>query len=478
MATFCAPLTPPKKTIETVPVYQRRVLLPAPAADVFEWHARPGALERLIPPWENIRLLERTGGIEDGARTVIQLRKGPFKFRWVAVHKDFVPGRQFVDEQVSGPFAVWCHAHRVTPAGTDEAYLEDEIAYRLPGGKLGESIAGSRVRRHLERTFRFRHCRTKDDLSRHFGHPRQPRLHVAISGASGLIGRNLSAFLTTGGHRASTLVRRPPRPGGREVQWDPYAGTLDANGIEDTDAVIHLSGRSIAGWRWTESVKREIRDSRVKTTRFLAESLARLERPPKTLIVASAVGYYGNRGDEAVDEASPPGTGFLPELCREWEAATEPARAAGIRVVNLRVGLVLTAGGGVLSRLLLPFRLGLGGVLGSGRQHMSWIALDDLLGAILHLIHAKDLDGPVNVVSPQPLTNREFTRTLGTVLRRPTVVPVPALALKAMFGEMGRVLFLDGARVEPRRLQAESGFRYLYPTLESALQHELGLLEQ
>ncbi len=461
-----------------MPVFTRRVLVAAPATHVFDWHARPGALERLIPPWEDIRVLRRTGGIEDGARTVIQMRKGPFKLRWVAVHRDFVPGRQFVDEQVSGPFATWQHAHRVTPEGHDQAYLEDQITYRLPGGKLGQWLAGPKVQSDLHRTFRFRHRRTTDDLSRHLAQAHRPRLHVAISGASGLIGRNLAAFLTTGGHTVTTLVRRSPRHGRREAGWDPYAGLIDTVALEGTDAVIHLSGRSVSAWRWTESVKREIWDSRVKTTRFLAESLARLDRPPRALITASAVGCYGDRGEEAVDEDSSPGAGFLAELCREWEAATEPARAAGIRVVNLRVGLVITAAGGVLPRLLLPFGLGLGGVLGSGRQYMSWIALDDLLGAVLHLLYADELDGPVNAVSPQPLTNRGFTRTLGAVLRRPTVLPIPAFVLRTLFGEMGQALFLDGARVEPRRLQGHPEFRYLYPTLESALRHELGLYTQ
>lgn len=457
-----------------MPVFKRRDLIAAPAAEVFDWHARPGALERLIPPWQEIRVLGRTGGIEDGARTVIRIRKGPFKFRWVAVHRDFEPGRQFVDEQVSGPFASWRHSHRVSPEGSDQSVLEDEINYRLPGGKLGELLAGSKVRSDLRRTFHFRHRRTTDDLSRHLAHARQPRLHVAISGASGFIGRNLRAFLTSGGHRVTALVRREPRNGGQEAHWDPHAKIIDPFDLEGTDAVVHLSGRSVSAWRWTASVKREICDSRVNTTRFLAETLARLDRPPRLLIAASAVGIYGDRGNETVHEDSPSGDGFLAELCRRWEAATEPARAAGIRVVNLRIGLVITAAGGVLPRLLLPFRLGLGGVLGSGRQYMSWIALDDLLGSILHLLYAHEVDGPINAVSPQPLTNREFTRTLGAVLQRPTILPVPAFALRTIFGEMGQALFLDGARAEPRRLQAGSRFRFLYPKLESALRHELG----
>jgi uncharacterized protein (TIGR01777 family) len=445
----------------------------AAAQEVFAWHSRPGALERLVPPWEDVRVLEQVGGLEDGAKTVISLRKGPIRIRWTAVHRDYIEGRQFVDEQIEGPFAAWSHTHRFTPTGPDECLLEDEIHYALPFGALGRLLAGGRVRSDLERAFPFRHRRTADDLARHAQFRDRPRLDVAIAGASGLIGRNLTAFLSTGGHQVRRLVRRQPQPGAREIYWNPRLGDLNPADLGGLDAVVHLSGRNLAAWRWTPEIKRQIEYSRVASTHFLCETLAQMPRPPRTLICASAIGYYGDRGDELVDEAATPGTGFLAELCERWEAATEPARDAGIRVVNLRTGLVLTSAGGLLRNMLLPFRLGLGGQLGDGRQVMSWIGLDDMLGIILHALYRDELSGPVNAVSPAPATNREFTRTLARVLRRPAVFGVPAPLLTALFGEMGRELFLSGARVRPSKLEA-TGYGFRHETLEPALRWELG----
>ena len=445
----------------------------APAQEVFAWHSRPGALERLIPPWEDVRVLERTGGLEDGAKTVIGLRKGPIRVRWTAVHRDYVEGRQFVDDQIEGPFPFWRHTHRFTPAGPNECLLEDEIDYELPFGALGRLLVAGRVRSDLERAFPFRHRRTADDLARHAQFGDRPRLNVAISGASGLIGRNLTAFLSTAGHQIRRLVRRQPQVGAPEVYWNPRLGDLDIADLAGVDAVVHLSGRNLAAWRWTPRVKREIEYSRVASTHFLCETLARMTPPPRALVCASAIGYYGDRGDETLDETSGPGNGFLAELCERWEAATEPAREAGIRVVNLRTGLVLTAAGGLLRNMLPPFRLGLGGKLGDGRQFMSWIALDDLLGSILHALYRDDVSGPVNAVAPAPATNQEFSRSLGRVLRRPAFFGVPAPLLTGLFGEMGRELFLSGARVRPGQLEA-SGFRFLHGELEPALRWELG----
>jgi uncharacterized protein (TIGR01777 family) len=269
-------------------------------------------------------------------------------------------------------------------------------------------------------------------------------------------------------------VRRAPTPGKDEIYWNPRLGDLEAADLAGVDAIVHLAGRNIAGWRWTPAVKRSIEYSRIASTHLLSETLARMDEPPATLICASAIGFYGDRGAEPVHEESQAGAGFLAELCERWEAATEAARQAGVRVVNLRIGLVLTASGGVLRRLLTPFRFGLGGVLGDGRQYMSWISLDDLLGVILHSLYTQDSSGPVNAVSAEPVTNREFTKTLGRLLHRPTLLGVPAPVIRAVFGEMGQALFLASARVEPRRLEA-TGFRYLHADLASALNWELGI---
>jgi hypothetical protein len=296
-------------------------------------------------------------------------------------------------------------------------------------------------------------------------------LTVVVSGASGLVGSSLLPFLAAGGHRVVPMVRSRGGPPG--VLWNPAAGVVDRAGLERVDAVIHLAGESIASGRWTRAKKGRIRASRVEGTRLLAASLAALEVRPRTLVCASAIGFYGDRGDAALDEASPRGAGFLADVCAEWESAAAPARAAGIRVVQLRFGVILSAAGGALARMLLPFRVGAGGVIGDGRQYMSWIAIDDAVGAIHHALVTTALEGPVNVVAPAAVTNREFTRTLGRVLRRPTIIPMPAVAARLAFGEMADELLLASTRVVPRRLR-ETGYAFREPDLEAALRHLLG----
>ena len=298
-------------------------------------------------------------------------------------------------------------------------------------------------------------------------------MNVAISGASGLIGAALIASLEAGGHRAIPLVRRAPRPGEDALRWDPASGAITPAGPSVADAVVHLAGDSIMGLRWTAEKKRRIRETRVTATRLLVQTLTRLAKPPAVLVCASGVGYYGSRGDEVLSEESRPGTGFLADLAREWEAATATAIAQGIRVVNLRLGVVLSAHGGALAKMLTPFRLGLGGVIGDGTQWMSWITLDDVIGAIRHALTTDALRGPLNVVAPAPVTNAEFTRTLGRALGRPTLVPLPAFAARLALGEMADELLLASQRAVPARLQA-SGYRFRYPTLDDALRAVLG----
>lgn len=296
---------------------------------------------------------------------------------------------------------------------------------------------------------------------------------IAVSGASGLIGSRLCELLAEAGWLVAPLVRRPPRPGSAEIHWNPAGGEVDATGLRGIEAVVHLAGENIAGGRWTAARKALIRDSRVVGTTLLSQCLASLDPPPRVLVSASAIGFYGDRGDEPLDETSPPGNGFLPEVCRAWEAATAAARGAGVRVVNLRIGVVLAAEGGALAKMLGPFKLGLGGQLGNGRQYMSWISRDDLVRAIVHALERDDLRGPINAVAPQPVTNADFTAALGRVLGRPTLAHVPALAVRALFGEMGRDLLLASTRVVPRRLE-QSGFVFRHSDLANALRHALG----
>jgi uncharacterized protein (TIGR01777 family) len=296
-------------------------------------------------------------------------------------------------------------------------------------------------------------------------------MNILVTGASGLIGSGLLPFLGNTGHEVTRLVRSPPRPGERAIRWDPAAGSIEESALTGMEAVVHLAGENIAE-RWTAEKKAKIRDSRVNGTRLLCEALARMDTPPKVLVTASAIGYYGDRGGEILTEESPSGQGFLAEVCRAWEASTAPARQKGIRVVPLRFGIVLSEAGGALAKILPPFRMGMGGVLGSGRQYMSWIALDDAVGAIHHAIVTESLQGPANAASPESVTNQEFTKTLGKVLGRPTVVPLPAFAARLMFGEMADELLLASARVQPVKLAA-SGYTFRYPDLEAALRHLL-----
>jgi len=297
-------------------------------------------------------------------------------------------------------------------------------------------------------------------------------LRVLISGGSGFIGTRLRGYLSTAGHEVFQLVRREPEPGARQIRWDPAAGRIDATALEGFDAMVHLSGENIAQSRWTSAVKQRLRDSRVETTRLLAEAAAKLSRPPRVLVCASAIGYYGDRGEAVLTENDPPGEGFLAGVCREWEAAAEPARAAGIRVVNLRIGVVLSPAGGAMAKMLPIFNMGMGGTIGSGNQWVSWIALSDLLRAIDFAIANDGLSGPVNAVSPKPVTNRQLIKVIGKILNRPTIVPMPALAVRLSLGEMGKETLLASARVLPDKLQS-AGFQFEYPDLEQAIRHEL-----
>ena len=296
---------------------------------------------------------------------------------------------------------------------------------------------------------------------------------VAVSGSTGLVGSEVVASLSAAGHEVVRLVRRVPSLGEKAVRWDPAKGEVDAAGLEGLDAVVHLAGENIASGRWNAARKAAIRGSRVNGTRLLCDALAGLARPPKTLVCASAIGYYGDRGADVLTEESSPGAGFLAEVCREWEAASEPAARKGIRVVALRIGVVLSPNGGALSRMLPPFRAGLGGVIGNGRQYVSWVALDDLVGIVLHALQSGELRGPVNAVAPVPVTNRELTEALGKVLSRPTLFPVPAFALRLAVGEMADALLLSSARVVPSRLEA-TGYPFRFPELPAALRHMLG----
>lgn len=444
----------------------------AGSAALAAWHERPGAFERLAPTWETLSIVRRTGSIHDGDELVFALHKGPLRLPWHARHSDFVAGRQFRDTAVRSPFATWTHLHQFVAVDDDHSELRDTIDWTMPFGRLGTTLAGPFVRPMLQRMFTQRHERTRNDLMLQRRYVMPPQT-FGITGATGLIGKQLTAFLRTAGHTVLPFSRRPIASEKRTIVWDPAAGVLNPADLDGVDHVIHLAGAGIADERWTEARKREIMDSRVQGTALLARSMAAMSTPPKTFLSASAVGFYGHRETGTVDESGALGTGFLAEVCARWEEAAEPARAAGIRTVHPRLGVVLAAQGGALAKMLLPFQLGAGGPIGSGRQAFPWIALDDVLGAFLHLVATPSIHGPVNIVAPDCPSQAQFAKVLGRVLSRPSFMPLPAAAVKLAFGEMGERALLEGAFVTPRVL-IDTGYTWVHASLEDSLRFELG----
>lgn len=296
-------------------------------------------------------------------------------------------------------------------------------------------------------------------------------MKVAITGSTGLIGGALVRSLKAKNHVPVCMVRNKAKAG--EIAWNPNDGTIDASHLEGMDAVVHLAGENIAGGRWTDARKRRIEESRTKGTSLLANTLAKLSQPPAVWVSASAIGFYGNRGNEILTEESAAGRGFLADVCQSWEKATEAVESTSIRLVKLRIGVVLSPDGGALAKMLLPFKMGAGGIVGPGTQYFSWIELSDIVRAIEHAIETPSLSGPVNGTAPVPVTNREFTKALGRALSRPTIFPMPAFAARLAFGEMADEMLLSSTRVEPTRLQ-KSGFVFRYPELNGALKHLLG----
>ncbi len=454
--------------------YQRQVDLDVSPEEAFEWHQRPGALVRLLPPWQRVRILEQSEGIEPGARVQLRLRLGPLPCRWEAVHRECEPPRRFVDEQARGPFHHWRHEHLFESiAQGQRCRLTDAIAYGLRAGTLGRLAAGRCVRKTLDRIFAYRHRVTAADLAMHAAWRDRPRLTVAITGASGLIGRQLAAVLTTGGHRVIRLVRRAEPEAEDAIVWDPQSGVPDTSRLEGVDAMVHLAGENIAARRWTVKQRERLRESRVTATMKLCESLAAMTHPPGVLITASAIGFYGDRGEQWLDESAEPGQGFLAELGHDWEQAARGLAGAGTRVVNTRLGVVLTPAGGALGKMLPAFRAGMGGPLGSGRQWMSWVSIDDVCAAMLHIMMDQSVEGPVNLVAPEPVRQRDFAKTLGRVLRRPAFAPAPAFVLRLALGRMADEALLASARVRPAQLE-QRRFAFRHADLEQALGHMLG----
>lgn len=456
------------RTMTSELVVERTTRIESPVDVVWQWHTRPGAFERLTPPWEETRVLQRTGGIENGARVVLQLKLGPVWLRWVALHRDVVPGRRFVDVQEEGPFSSWVHEHEMTADGAGATLMRDCITCVPPLGGAGALIGGPMLREKLERMLRYRHATLAADLAAHEGVP--PKRFV-VAGATGMIGSALVPFLTTGGHQVTRLVRSNPGPG--DSLWDPARGTIDASVLAGADAVINLAGANVAGGRWTSERKQELIDSRVRPAGLLAHAVARATPQPPVLVAVSATGVYGDRGDEPLGDEAAPGAGFFPSLVQAWEGATAQATSAGVRVAHPRFGIVLSPAGGALHKLLPPFLAGVGGPVGGGRQWFGWASIDDAIGMLYLAANNDRVRGAFNAVAPAPARNADLARALGRVLERPAILPLPAAALKLVFGEMAEATLLASTRVLPELLQ-EYRYRHRHGQLEAALRHVLG----
>lgn len=460
--------------------FMLRSPMPVSADELYAWHARPLAFVRLQPPWEAARITKQEGRFgADGFRLTMRTKTvGPLHATWVADAFDFQSGRRFQDRCLHGPFPFWNHTHLMIPDGESAAQLEDLIEYRVPLGLPGRVFGGGMVKRRLAAIFAYRHSLTASDLARHKRFRDKPRLTIAVTGSRGAVGSDLVPFLTTGGHKVIRLLTgnaTPPYDDGTKwVAWKPDEplppGTLDG-----ADAVIHLAGDNVGEGRWNDAKKRKILDSRTGPTRHIANAIAALppERRPKVFVCASAVGAYGDRGEVELTEESPTGKGFFPDVVRAWEAACLPARDAGVRTVNLRIGVVLSLRGGALAKQLLAFKMGAGAVLGSGKQWVPWITSNDIVGLINHVLFTDELSGPVNAVSPNPVTNRAFAKVLGRVLRRPAFMWLPRFALRAAFGQVADEALLASMKARPAKLAA-TGFTFDHAELEPALRFLLG----
>lgn len=470
-----------------MPVFERVSRYPFPREQVFAWHQRPGALTRLMPPGMAEIVSGATNGIEVGSEVDLRITHPlvaglmasvpvpggrlarPVGAPWRVRHTELVPGKRFVDEQISGPFRAWRHEHLFEDGPAGSTVITDRVTWSLPV-RLPTGFDEALFEMQLDGLFLFRERQLRDDLALAERLGSEP-ISVVMTGASGLIGRQVEALLTTGGHRVTRLVRRPATRAD-EATWDPAGGRIDPKALAGADAVVHLAGKSISG-RFTARHRQEILASRVAGTESITRALAS-GVGPRTLVQASAVGFYGaRRPDEILTEESASGAGFLAEVVRAWEAAAEPAADAGVRVAFLRTGIVLSEGGGALQPMVPLFSMGLGGRMTAPGHWMSWIGLDDVARAYVHALFTPALEGPVNAVAPRPVTSQDFADTLGQVMHRPSVVPTPGFGPALLLGRQGKDELVDtDQRVTPRKL-LETGFTFGQGHLLDALRHAL-----
>src|SRR5918992_330254 len=457
-------------------VFIKSTKIPATNKDAFDYHAREGALERLVPPWSILTVTSHEGDIRDGAISTFKVSFGVIGFKWTAVHFGYLKDRQFQDEMVKGPFQSWIHTHSFIPSEIGHYIMEDKIAYSPPFGKLGPTLWDNNIQNNLNQLFHYRHRILSNDINLWKVAGRSKGQKILITGSHGLIGSSLIPLLTAAGEHKITRLTRPSsnrnNTNSHSIVWNPGEGKVNVKDLEGFDVVIHLAGENIFG-RWTHSKKHRILESRVKSTRLLCDSLIKLANPPSTLICASATGFYGNQGNEVLSEESKPGFGFLSDVCRKWEESTETARDAGIRVVNTRFGVVLTPKGGMLQKLLALSRFGLGLRLGDENHHISWVSIEDVIGSIFYSIINSSIRGPVNVVSPNPVTNLEFSKTLARIVKSKVMLPISQKLARMMLGELSDAMIASSTLVVPNKLSL-AGYRFVNPDLEDTLRLLLG----
>lgn len=459
-----------------MPKFTHKKQYEASKQELWNWYNSPGAFRRIMPEWEGIKPVQ-VGSLKDGEETIFKVSIGPIKRKWIARHHSVVENETFSDRMMKGPFGKWNHQHSFVGSGNNTE-IQDTIDWKLPLHILTGWTAAITVIPRMNQMFRYRSEKVANDLTQIKKTRDLPRQRVLVSGSTGMIGLQLCAFLEAAGHEVHRLLRidsKLPADINSEnvIRWNDKTGDVIKGDMNGFDSVIHLAGAGIGDKRWSPKRKDIIRNSRVIPTTNLSKILAGLDQPPKAFLSGSAIGYYGDQGTTLVDESSSKGDGFLSEICSEWEQASSVAKEAGIRVSHLRSGIVISPLGGALAKLLLPTKMGGGGPVGGGHQIQSWISLDDEIYAIHHLMMQDTSQGAYNLTSPNSVSQKVFAKKLGRVLRRPAFMPLPKFALQLMFGEMGKVLIIEGQDVKPTRLQ-ESGFVFTYSDLENCLRNCLG----
>ena len=430
-----------------------------------------------------MEIIDNTGGINNNDYSIFRIKLGPITFKWVAKHFGYIHNLQFQDKMIKGPFKKWIHTHSFIPQGENQCIIEDKIEYMPRFGKIGSKIIQKRIQNYLNQLFIYRErILVNDTILEKM--TREKGKNILITGSQGLIGSSLIPLLTNiGGHKITRLVRKinnnnmysrstTNKEDKKSIFWYPEYDKLDHNELEGFDIIIHLAGENIFG-RWTDIKKQRIFNSRVGSTKLLAKSLTKLSNPPSLLICASAIGYYGDRPNEYITEDSIPGKGFLSEVCQKWEKATQDVTEIGIRVVNTRFGVVLTPKGGILQKLLSPFKLGLGITIGNKDQYISWVSIEDVIKSIFYSITNTSIKGPVNVVSPKPITNLEFSDTLKKIFNPKLSMSINQNIPKLIFGEMSKEVLSTNTYVIPKRL-ISTGYKFFDSELEDSLRFLLG----